>query len=429
MKQLNMTNLMMLLIVAFAAQLATLVMPAVLGEVAISVMIGLSAMASLCLLISLMSFKVVRESIAEMNHVIGRFIKGDFDRRVNPASLDSQLGVLQHRLNNLLDIVDLKARPDNATIDEKIDSDYFAKISGSPLMQAINVEPKMVEVAAPVSVVETPVKPAVSSEKIQHIKRSISTLAQLSGQLQSLSAAFMSGNPSIAHGQGIANSAQQAKENVQTVAAAAEELSYSIQEISQRVGESNKIAGEAVEHAKKSNEIVNGLNIASEKIGDVIKLISNIAGQTNLLALNATIEAARAGEAGRGFAVVASEVKNLADQTARATGDIAEQIQNIQSSTGSAVKAIQEISNTITKISDISSAILVAINEQSAATNEISHNIQLASAGAQEVADAIATGGKASKEPDEQMSQVIRVTNQIQEQVALLDSDINSTAA
>ncbi len=108
------------------------------------------------------------------------------------------------------------------------------------------------------------------------------------------------------------------------------------------------------------------------RIGDVVELINNIAGQTNLLALNATIEAARAGEAGRGFAVVASEVKALAEQTAKATGEIGQQINGIQSATQDSVNAIKEISGTIERLSEISSAIAAAVEEQGAATQEIS---------------------------------------------------------
>ena len=131
----------------------------------------------------------------------------------------------------------------------------------------------------------------------------------------------------------VAAASEEASTNVQSVASATEELSSSVNEISRQVQESARMAGEAVDQARITNDRVSELSKAASRIGDVVELINTIAGQTNLLALNATIEAARAGEAGRGFAVVASEVKALAEQTAKATGEIGQQISGIQAAT------------------------------------------------------------------------------------------------
>jgi methyl-accepting chemotaxis protein len=187
----------------------------------------------------------------------------------------------------------------------------------------------------------------------------------------------------------VAAASEEASTNVQSVATATEELSSSVNEISRQVHESARMAADAVGQARVTTEQVSELSKAAGRIGDVVELINTIAGQTNLLALNATIEAARAGEAGRGFAVVASEVKALAEQTAKATGEIGQQIAAIQSATEQSVGAISHISETIQSLSEISSTIAAAVEEQGAATQEIARNVQQAAHGTQEVSSRI----------------------------------------
>ncbi|MFL9828181.1 methyl-accepting chemotaxis protein [Rhodoplanes sp. SY1] len=184
----------------------------------------------------------------------------------------------------------------------------------------------------------------------------------------------------------VAAASGQASANVQSVASATDQMTASVHEISRQVQESSRIAAEAVRQAEKTDSRILELSQAAQRIGDVVKLITAIAEQTNLLALNATIEAARAGEAGKGFAVVAQEVKALAAQTAKATGDIASQITGMQAATSESVTAIKEIGGTIGRIAEIASSIAAAIEEQGAATSEIARNVQQAARGTEEVA-------------------------------------------
>jgi methyl-accepting chemotaxis protein len=173
--------------------------------------------------------------------------------------------------------------------------------------------------------------------------------------------------------------------DVGTVASAAEQLSSSVAEITRQVTQSNEIASQAVRDAERTNATVQLLSNGAVKIGEVVQLIHNIAAQTNLLALNATIEAARAGESGRGFAVVASEVKALASQTAKATEEISAQVAAMQASTSEAVSSIGGITETISRMSEITLAISGAVEEQGAATREIARNIQSVAEGASEI--------------------------------------------
>jgi methyl-accepting chemotaxis protein len=184
----------------------------------------------------------------------------------------------------------------------------------------------------------------------------------------------------------VAGASEEASQNMQSVASATEELSASVDEIGKRVRESNRIAEAAVLQAEQTDGRIGKLSRAAQQIGDVVKLITAIAEQTNLLALNATIEAARAGEAGRGFAVVASEVKSLASQTARATDEISSHISGMQSATQESVAAIKEIGGTIGQISEIASSIATAVEQQGSATQEIARSVQNVAQGTQEAA-------------------------------------------
>ena len=174
----------------------------------------------------------------------------------------------------------------------------------------------------------------------------------------------------------VAGASEEASSNVQSVASATEELSASVEEIGRQVRESSKIAEGAVTQAQETDTRIGKLSKAAQQIGDVVKLINAIAEQTNLLALNATIEAARAGEAGRGFAVVASEVKSLASQTAKATDEISSHILGMQQATQESVVAIKEIGETIGRVSQIAQRIAASVEQQSSATQEIARNVQ-----------------------------------------------------
>jgi methyl-accepting chemotaxis protein len=222
----------------------------------------------------------------------------------------------------------------------------------------------------------------------------------------------------------VAAASQEASTNVSSVASATEEMASSVNEISRQVQDSARIASEAVNQARKTNDRVGELAKAAARIGDVVELINTIAGQTNLLALNATIEAARAGEAGRGFAVVASEVKALAEQTAKATGEISQQISGIQSATQESVNAIKEIGDTIGRMSEISSTIAAAVEEQGAATQEISRNVQQAANGTTQVSNNIGDVQRGVSEAGSASSQVLTAAQSLSGQSSRLKLEV-----
>jgi methyl-accepting chemotaxis protein len=210
-------------------------------------------------------------------------------------------------------------------------------------------------------------------------------------------------------------------------------MSDAIAEIRENSQRTMKIVGDATAAAQSANTSVASLADSASKIGEVINLIQDIAEQTNLLALNATIEAARAGELGKGFAVVAAEVKNLANQTAQATGDIAAQIGAIQGSTEQAVSVIQTIAKTMEEANRHSVAIASAMEQQSSATAEISHVIHDTAAGTDSIKSTMSAMMDAAAETSSSAEVVHRASNEVADQAQRLrqtiDEFLNKVAA
>jgi methyl-accepting chemotaxis protein len=221
-------------------------------------------------------------------------------------------------------------------------------------------------------------------------------------------------------------SSETTSSNVRTVAGAADELGISIREISEKALQAKDIVERASEMASSANQRISELSDSTKRIGDVVKLIRDIAAQTNLLALNATIEAARAGEAGRGFAVVASEVKTLATETATATEDISAQIGAIQLSTTEAVDAIRSIGDVMEDVNRFAVGIAAAVEEQSAATQEIARNVQQAAGGARELAGGMTNVADAIRETNSSATAVLEASKALTTQASELEGAVDA---
>ena len=221
---------------------------------------------------------------------------------------------------------------------------------------------------------------------IKAIGHNAQTLAGASEELTAVSQQMGANSEETSTQASVVSSAsEEISNNVQTVASGVEELSASTREIAGNASDAAKMASSAVELADEANSSVSKLDASSQEIGEIIIAINSVAEQTKLLALNATIEAARAGEAGKGFAVVANEVKDLAMETAKASDDISQKIEVIQTDTKGAVEAIAQINKIISKIDDFQSTIAAAVEEQSTTANEIAQNIAEAARGSTEI--------------------------------------------
>jgi methyl-accepting chemotaxis protein len=254
-------------------------------------------------------------------------------------------------------------------------------------------------------------------------------MASLAGAAEAMRAASQTMEQATgavhAEAQGTADSAAKSSQDLVAVAAAVEQMTSSVTEISRQVATAAEVARQAVQRAEASQGTMQGLSDTTTRIGDVVHLISEIAGQTNLLALNATIEAARAGDAGKGFAVVAGEVKALAAQTAKATAEISGQIGMVRTATTEAVAAMTEIGGIIGKLDEVSAAISAAVEEQSATTREIAGSVQAVSATTAATASAMTQVVKAAQDAASASQEVMAGSDGIGTQAGTLRTEVD----
>jgi len=316
--------------------------------------------------------------------------KGDLGTRADASKHPGDFGKIVQGVNDTLDAVIAPVQEAGMVLGEVAAGDMTARVEGDYHGDHARIKDDINSMAEALS---------ASMAKIEgHAQR----LASSSEELSTLATEMSSHAEETALQSNVVSAASgQVSKNIQTVAIATEQMGASIKEIGKNAAEAARVACSAVKMAETTNATVAELGDSSTEIGQVIKVITSVAQQTNLLALNATIEAARAGEAGKGFAVVAHEVKELARETAKATGDISRKIEALQTNIQGAVEAIARVSAVINQINGFSTTIASAVEEQTATTHEIARNVSEAAKGSTKIAENILSVAQAAKSTTE----------------------------
>jgi len=372
-------------------------------------------------------FFIVRsqKKVVRAKDICNAVARGDFNARYVGISEAGELSGLLWAINEMADNMDAYVRESMACMEYVSRNQYFRHIiedgmKGSFLNAARTINKATRSVGQKMNGFLDVADDFDSSLKdvIGQINATVKSLGNTAHSMSNTVSEARKGSDTAV------SSSDETSRNVQSISAAAEQMSTSITEITAQVSKTSRIAGQAVDESENARSTIEDLKKMADRIGEVVRLIEEIAEQTNLLALNATIEAARAGEAGKGFAVVASEVKGLAGQTAKATEEISGYVSSIQGVTKKAVDAFSSIGKIISQIDEAAAVVAAAVDEQSAASRNIAENAGRASSGTSDVAGRVRDISQEIGHVDDAVRQVTHISDDLARQAATRVNDL-----
>ncbi len=367
----------------------------------------------------------IARSLERATRVCKSVAKGDFEARVTNIKESGTIGELLWSINELIDRADAFIRESSASMEHVSNNRYFRQIVETGMVGSFLKSARVINDATNAIAQKVEGFRSISDSFESKLHGVVDCVACAASELDSMAASMTStASNTSTQATAVAAAAEEASVNVQTVASAAEQLASSIKEISEQVAGSSQLAHSAVGEVVQAKGQLDGSAQAGEKIEEVVILITNIAKQTNLLALNAAIEAARAGELGKGFAIVAHEIKSLANQTAEATQDIVAQVENIQNTTRMAADSFESVTDTINGLDKVAATVSAAVTQQEAATNEIAVSISQASDGTVEVNRNIELVTVAASKAGEASSQLLSASSELSRQAEGLRSEV-----
>jgi methyl-accepting chemotaxis protein len=367
------------------------------------------------------------EVVDKIASVCREISKGNFEARLVNIEGSERVAAVQHAVNDMIDRCDAFIREASAAMDAVRHHKYYRRILREGLRGSLDVAAVMINDATAAIQRRVAAFDANTAEFESSIETVVDALSEASGTIGD-TAGMLSHGASVTRERSaaVATATEQAVGNMQTVAAVTTKLTNAAQDIRKSVDRSTKIARQAVAKAGEANNTMKNLSSAADRIGEAANLIGTIASHTNLLALNAAIEAAHAGETGKGFAVVAQEVKDLSGQTTKATREIREYIAQVQSTTKSAVEAIEEISNIINEIDHSTAEVTQAVVLQAAATDEIAGSVDEASSGIRDITKAMRDVSENAGNTESYAETTTTASTQLLEQSQTLATDVQT---
>jgi methyl-accepting chemotaxis protein len=363
-------------------------------------------------------------SIDKAAKVCASAANGDLYARIIGIRGFGEIGRMQRNINRLLDLTEAFCKEAQAAMEHANQRQYYRKILLTGLRGDFTRHADTINKSLELMGARDAAALRFAEENVHDVVVKVAAAAQhMSDSAQALK---NNANATVGEAVAAASSAEQTSANVQAVASATEELVASFGEIMHQTEYAKSAATEATESANQADATVAELGQAAEQIRGVLRLIQGIAGQTNLLALNATIEAARAGEAGKGFAVVATEVKSLANQTAAATEEIAGYVEQMQRVAEAAAEAIRMIGGAVGSIEERTVTVASSVEQQNAATQEISRNVVEASVGTREVSEAASRVRMTAEHTTEEADSILGDSRQLADQAAALQTAVDA---